>query len=1033
MSLKNRILLPVLATFAVVVAGTLTFVYPRHNGLGVDLDTSARAQDVRRREPYDLRRVRVFGAVVERIRHNYVDPTRIDYKRMLLAGLGAVQSRVAPVIVRYENGAATLTVQVATASHDFRVSDVGSSTTLTSRMGEILGFVQENLGQEDGIEPRDIEYTAINGVLRTLDPHSSLMTPEAYSDMQTSQRGQFGGLGIVISIRDGNLTVIRPMAGTPASRAGLLRGDRIVRINDESTLNMPLTEAVSRLRGDPGEPLEIWITRRDAGGTWAEARKVQLVRAVIHLQSVEHRMLAERVGYVKINDFQSGNTAEDVRRAVTEMHGQDMRGLVLDLRGNPGGYLDQAIEVSDLFLSRGAIVATRSRVGSGAREREVRNATEAGTEPNYPMVVLINGGSASASEIVAGALKNQGRALIVGQRSFGKGSVQQLYPFADGSALKLTIAQYLTPGDVSIQGVGIVPDVAIDPMTVGPDDLDIEVDQDTTHEADLRASLTSEAVVEGERPSVVMRYYLPVDVRRRLLEATPEENEENEREQEFVTRFGQRLVAHARRPGRQPMLDDARPVLDQIRDEEMAKAVAELSRLGVDWSLGTDAGASTVTVEATTDAPDNTVVAGGNLRLRVRVTNSGPNTLYQLRAHTKSDNGLFDDREFAFGKLAPGESREWITSLELCSTENDARVCRVPRWLTDRSDAIRIEFEEAHGHAPPEAIVRTTIRSLARPQFSYAIQVADDQVGNGDGRIQIGERGSVYVRLRNVGTGRTYKAEANLRNGSGRGVLLRDGRLALEELAPGGERVIRFGFEVLPGFTGQSIKLTVSVNDSDLREGLTEEVVVPVVAATAAPRVRRGVVRVGNDVAFRSAPDASSPIVARSSAATVLVAQADLAGFLRVDLGGGQPGWVATAATSRASGAATPLLTFTASERPPRVMLADATQLVTREPTIRISGRGTDDAHVRDAYVFAGTTKVYYLASPAGGNARELPIDTQVPLHPGMNFVTVVVRESATSITQQTLVVRRDGADGEILETPRFDSDWFAMGAGEDE
>lgn len=1031
---KSRLLLPIIALGSLVAAGVLTFVFPRHNGLGVDLDASARAQEVRRREPYDLGRARVLNLVLERVNRFYVDPSRIDYRRMMLAGLGAVQSRVAPVMVRHEAGQPTVTVTVGTASRSFQIADVQGPWVLGPRMGEILAFIQENLGDEDGIELPDIEYAAINGMLRTLDPHSALLPPAVYSEMQTSQRGQFGGLGIVISIRDGNLTVIRPMDGTPAFRAGVQRNDRIVRINDESTLNMPLTEAVNRLRGDPGEPVEIWISRRDAAGNWGDPRKIPLVRAVIHLESVEHRMLANNVGYVKINDFQSSTTSEDVVRALADLHAHDMRGLVLDLRGNPGGFLEQAIEVADTFVARGPLVTTRSRASAGQRgdDREVRTAREPGTEPNYPMVVLINNGSASASEIVAGALKNHDRALIVGQRSFGKGSVQQLYAFADGSALKLTIAQYLTPGDISIQGVGIVPDIAIDPMTVDRDDLDIEVDTEGTHEADLRSSLTNAAVVAGERPSVVMRYYLPVEVRRRLLEASPEENEENEREEEFLTHFGQTLVERARRAGRRQMLHDARAALDQVRDEELAKAARELSRLGVDWSVGPDAGASTVTVEAATDAPNDTVTAGGRLNLRVRVTNTGTATLYQLRAHTKSDNGLFDSREFAFGKLAPGETREWTTPLELCQTENDQRTCRVPRWITDRSDAIRIRFEEAHGHAPSEAIVRTTIRALERPAFTYVVEVEDDQRGNGDGRLQPGERGSVWLRIRNTGAGSSFRTEANLRNASGRGVLLREGRFRLEPMRPGEERLVRFGFELLPDFAGDEVKLALSVVDTDLRESVSQDLVVPVGMGGARVTERRGVVRVGAGVALRSAPEESASVVARTSAACTLAASREINGFVRVDVGGGQPAWVSTSLASSGSGGANPRVEFVLGERPPRIELADQTQLVTREATVELGGRVRDDAHVRDVYVFAGTTKVFYRAS-GGDSVRELAFDASIPLRPGMNYLTVVVRESAATTTQRTLVIRRDGPNGELLETPRHDDDWFALGAGEEE
>ncbi|MFO0693394.1 MAG: MXAN_5808 family serine peptidase [Polyangiales bacterium] len=1020
MSFSKRLFVPFLAVLTVGAAFTLSFVWPRHNGLGVDIDGSARAQAARDRDPYDLTQVAVLSRCVQEVNQNYVDRSRIDWRKMFLSGLDAIQRTVAPVLVQYHEGDAELVVQVHDARKSFRVSDVASPWALTDRFRDVFAFLQHGLGDEEGLELRDVEYAAVNGMLRTLDPHSVLLTPDIFEEMQMSTRGEFGGLGIVISMRDGQLTVIRPMPNTPASGAGILRGDRIVQINDESTLNMPLSEAVNRLRGVPGSRVDVWISRRQPSGQWAPKRKVQLVRAVIHIESVEHRMLEANVGYVKINSFQ-GNTHEDLVRALAELHRGNMRGLVLDLRDDPGGLLDQAVRVADTFLTRGTIVSTQSR---NPRERDVREAQERGTEPNYPMVVLINGGSASASEIVAGALKNHDRALVVGQRSFGKGSVQIIYNLNDGSALKLTIAQYLTPGEVSIQGVGIVPDIAIDPMTADREDMDLVVDEHGIRESDLHSHLTNAAAVDGQRPSTVLRYYLPIETRRRLQEAGPDDREENEQEAEFLTRFAGQLLARAQRPGRREMLRDAQPVVEQTRQEEMAKAVEELRRLGVDWSTGADQGESTVTVEATTDKAGNAVTAGEDFHLKVRVTNTGTHTLYQLRAITKSDNALFDQRELVFGRLAPGETREWTASLALCTRENEQRVCRVPRSADERADVIRVRFEEANGHAPPEAVVRTEIRALARPAFTYAVQFADDQPGaNGDGVLQRGERGSLYLRVKNVGQGRTFTTEANLASKSGRGVLLREGRFRLDAMNPGEERLVRFGFEVLSDFQSANVKLEVQVTDTDLREGVSHKIEIPIGAGNGSATARSGVATLAAGAVVRERPAADAPVVARARAASVVATQAQLGAFQRIDLGGGQPGWVEASALSAGRGAARPQVDFVLSEQPPVFHVQHEGTLVTREGSVRVHGDATDDARVRDLYIFAGNNKVFYRSNPATGDTRRLDFDVSVPLRDGMNFVIVVARESDQVVSRHVLVIRRDGPNGEILETPRLDED----------
>ncbi len=1011
---------PLLALGAVLLAFGLTQFWEQ-NGLDFNIDASARAQEVRGEEAYDLTELRVMNRVILHVKNHYVEPERIAPRRMLLAGLNAVQRDVAPVLVDYEEGQSHLVLHVDNQQRRFRVDDVTSPWALSFRFREIFGFLQQNLRGED-INLRDIEYAAVNGMLRTLDPHSLLLTPDIYEEMRMSTRGEFGGLGIVISIRDGQLTIIRPMPETPAGRAGLRRMDRIVKINEESTLNMPLSEAVNRLRGPPGSAVSVWVTREGEGG-FSRARRFDLTRAVIHIESVESRMLGDGVGYVRIKSFQ-GNTHEDMRRALAQLHRQGLRGLVLDLRDDPGGLLEQAVRIADSFLPSGTIVTTSS---NDPAQRDEKFARQEGTEPNYPMVVLVNGASASASEIVAGALKNHDRALIVGQRTFGKGSVQVLYDYEDGSALKLTIAQYLTPGDVSIQGVGITPDIGIDPMTVDREDMDLAVDQTYIRESDLASHLTNSRAQEMERPSEVLRYYLPRDVRERLREAEPEDAEENTQEQEFLLRFSRQLLARVTSSSRRQMLAQAQPVLETARRDEMARAAQELQALNVDWSEGTDQGASQVRVETSTSRPDNTGTAGEPFELRVRVTNTGSAPLYQLRGVTHSDYPLFDGRELVFGRLDPGQTRDWATTLGVCTTENERRQCRLPRQLSDRADGVRIEFAEAHGHAPPQAEVRTQVRSLARPRFSYQLQIADNIQGNGDGRVQRGEQVTIFMHLKNTGQGRTYETQANLLNLSGRGILLRGGRFSIDNIQPGEERTVQFTFEVLPDFDRDTARLEVSVVDTELREAMTERVDVPLADAGPAPQARRGRVTLADGVAIREQPRSNARVVAHVRGGAIgLATEAELAGFLRVTTAEGRPGWVAASDVSQGR-AASGRIVDDLNHMPPELTVA-MPSLVTREGRIRITGQARDESRVRDVYVYVGARKVFYRSNQGGQNPRESSFEANLPLRPGINYVVVVARENDQSITRQAFVVRRDSADGALVETPRDAPEWYEIG-----
>jgi len=283
--------------------------------------------------------------------------------------------------------------------------------------------------------------------------------------------GAFGGLRIVIVFRDEHLTVISPIEGTKASRKGIRAGDKITRIGEESTVNMPLHEAVDKLRGEVGTAVEIDIMRKGL----SEPKTYVIVRAQIRIRSlISHPIAEDNIAYIKIKSFEK-NTGDDMRAKIDEMRramGGEIKGLILDLRYNAGGLLSQAVKVSDTFLSRGELVISEA---VGGADRSVEEAT-AYAEPDYPIVVIVNAGSASASEIVAGALKNHDRALLIGDKTFGKGSVQILRDNEDGSALKLTVAQYLTPGDISIQGVGITPDIRVVPVTFAEDKGGVEVD-----------------------------------------------------------------------------------------------------------------------------------------------------------------------------------------------------------------------------------------------------------------------------------------------------------------------------------------------------------------------------------------------------------------------------------------------------------------------------------------------------------------------------------------------------------------------------
>jgi len=318
---------------------------------------------------------------------------------------------------------------------------------------EVLSLIQANYVDET--KPRDLIYGGIKGMLETLDPHSSFLSPDIFKEMQVETQGSFGGLGIEITVKDRQLTVVAPIEGTPADRAGLHPADRIVKIDGNPTKDMTLIEAVKKLRGPKGTSVTLTILREESPGPF----DLTLIREVIEVKSVRAKDLGDGIAYIRIASFQE-RTGKDLLKAIDQFQKNGISALVLDLRNDPGGLLNQAVQVSDLFLDKGQlIVYTEGRI----KNQDLRFSAEHGSQfPKVPMVVLVNGGSASASEIVAGALQDWKRALVLGTKTFGKGSVQTVIPLSDGSGLRLTTAKYYTPKGRSIHGTGIVPDIVVE-------------------------------------------------------------------------------------------------------------------------------------------------------------------------------------------------------------------------------------------------------------------------------------------------------------------------------------------------------------------------------------------------------------------------------------------------------------------------------------------------------------------------------------------------------------------------------------------
>jgi carboxyl-terminal processing protease len=983
----------VVATVALAVAFVLSVQFS-DRGVQFDLrNTSVSASESKEGE-YDLASLKILNRVLLQIKDNYVEPERIDPNKMLVYALDEIQNSIAEVVVEFDKDRdehpTKVEITVNQKAKTYSIGNIESLWEMSFRLREMFRFVQKHLDPETDVEYREVEYAAINGMLATLDPHSTLLPPEHYEEMQTQTGGKFGGLGIVISIRDGKLTVISPIDDTPASRAGIRARDHIVRIGEESTINMNLNEAVSMLRGEPGTPVELWIERKG----WSEARKFKVERAVIKIDSVDSEPLANKVGYLRIKNFQA-NTFSDLKTHLGKLREKmgGMNGLVLDLRDNPGGLLDQAIKVSDLFLEEGTIVST---VGVGNRLREKREAKKGGTEGRYPILVLVNAGSASASEIVSGALQNHNRAVIVGDTTFGKGTVQVLYEFPDNSALKLTVAQYLTPGGISIQSKGITPDLRAVPVTVDSEDVDLFLSENILREQDLDSHLTSSAVRRDDGEGVQFIRFV-----REVEEEEDEFRDPDAFREDFEIRLAQGLLAEAGETWNRPdLLKALQPELEKVAEREFDTIKRDLRKLGVDWSRGPTQKKATLDVKVSTTPGNAPLEAGDELSITVTATNRGDETLHQLKAISESDHGVLDDREFLFGKLAPNQTKKWKVNVT------------IPKDAPSRHDVVKLRFSDVqHEFDVDGAELAVNVVGNERPQFGFSYDVQDE---SGDGVLNTGENVKLKVFVQNVGRADSAETLIYLKNLAHEAIYLKSGRARLDSVAKGESETVEFEFDVKQAPEDDEVKLEVDIYDTTFREYTEKKFSIPFATSGKKVKKAKGTAMVkGSPVKVFVAADTRANTAAVTAENAVLPVTGKVGDWLRVDVGE-RSGWVKSDLVDFTPGDRGALsgLARDVMFRPPAIKL-EPSSFMTSSGNVKLEGAATDDSGVKDYYIFVynrddsklNAKKLEYVRT---GGSETIDITTDVPLFKGMNRIAVVARDDeGMSTTESTYVYRK--------------------------
>ena len=984
----------------------------------------------------DATELRVLDWTLWNVSKYYVEPDRIDPKKMTRAGLHALENSIAEVLVE-PVGDDRVRVKVGTAEQEFALDDVEALWAVGPRVREVFRFVARNV-ELSADEQQEAEYAIVAGVLATLDPHTNLLRPTDFADMKASTKGSFGGLGIEVGMRDGAITVIRVIDGNPASKVDMLPGDRIVQIDSESTVTMNINDAVGRLRGAVGTTVTVYVTRDGLD----RPKPLKITRARIQLDSVIGDVLTEtdasgrtrKVGLVAIPRNFAETTGAELRAKLDEFQQAGVEGVILDLRDNPGGLLNAAVEVADAFLSSGTIVST---VGV-ASPREESDANGRYDFPDLPLVVLADQGSASASEIVAGALRNQGRAVVLGRRTFGKGSVQVLHERKAGDkelALKLTIAQYLTPGDVSIQSVGVAPDVETIPVWIGAEHIAyFGRDRfDLLREESLSQHLVSDATGK-ERTAYGPVYFLdrgsvgeeddtPVDGGKskdkdRTIAGRNDKKPDSRTElllEDSEIRMARDLVLRAPSSSRDAMLESMDGFVREQAAQEQTRIAQSLAKRGVDWARGPDkqTGTPKLKVEIKSDKPGNVIKGGEKGTVTVTVTNVGDATAWQVRAISDSDYRYFDERELFFGKIDPGQSKSYPIKLSVAEQE------------LSRTDRIDLHLFDQHGSklaAGSQTSIDVSAQALARPEFAFGYAVIDDSSagknisGNGDGTLQVGERAIVRVWVKNTGESAALDAWVTLRNLAGDSVFLHSGRERLQKLEPGAVRSVDLDVEVMKESEVGDELLQVSVSDNKMAEVLTDNLHFDLTApSTKLADATNGVVA-ASEVELFAAPTGTPRVIARAKASSKFRSTARTDGWYRVELPDEGFAFV-RAADVEVSGkgpSKAPAVETVFGVSPPKVALSSSPTQSDGE-SVKLSGVASDEDAVRDVFItvfnpsrdlFGDVEKVYYVANADPKNGR-LEFDADVPLTPGNNLVEIHARQSDEVVAIKRMWVLR--------------------------
>jgi len=963
----------------------------------------------------DEHKFRLVRTVCFYLNKFYVEPDRIKPKEMLVESLSWLEKIIPEVQVNVNDESEEVEILVDKTSKIIDISRIRRLGELYNTLNDVLHFVNENKYHE--IEAEDIEYAAINGMLAQLDPHSVVFPPKDFTEFKIGTSGKFGGLGMVVGLRDGMLTVISPIEGTPAFRAGLKSGDKIIAIDEDSTINMSLQEAVNKLRGDPSTSVILIVEVKKSQTN----KTVTLVREIIAIPSVDAKLVDGNIGYIKIRNFQE-DTSESLEEKIAELTTESgtLKGIILDLRNNSGGLLGQAIAVADKFLSSGMIVVTVEPMGKQKIQKAKKSSRDLAKSP---LVVIIDAGSASGAEIVAGALKDNNRAVLIGDTSFGKGSIQQLVDLMNGAALKLTVGKYLTPNFTDIQSVGIAPDILLAQSQVSEDEIILFNESKHFREKDLKKHLDEHS--KAELPYEKIKYLSFTDPDS---DSETEEQKQKQKDEDYYkipdlekdthVQFAKRIILNTPSydnnddllgDNNDDLLGQLKPIFEDFKKDEEVKISDALSTLNIDWSTG-----ETITLpSATTNlhlVPSNgKLKASEELKIEISVTNNSTGTLYQLRGITESKNLLIDKHEFVFGKVETG------------MTKTSSKTIKIPQNSISRKDELLIKFSELNEHAPEDIKSAISIAALPKPVFSYSYQITDEGeglTGNGDGIIQKGEVVDLVLFVKNIGKGTSEKNIIALRDLNHKEVFIEKGKMELGELLPGESKSIKLKLSVRDTLEADSFSVDITIADTTFGTRISGKLEFNVDQNNNGEKIRltdKALKVTNNYVPIYNGKSLSTPIIAYASKGTILMADKETQAWTwcRVKMPEGRFGWIpsdnieiSTLAESNQQTATELFL----QNVPPQIEL-DSQDLhdTFRQEYIYLSGTARDDNTIKYVYILVNDDKVFYRSNREASEVDKsnLSFASDIPLEDGPNVISIVTRDDQDLLSTKSFVVTK--------------------------